>query len=94
MLNFIVLSQIMLRFDKFINLRLQVATVNWQVVLPIIIFSLLWGGCLFRGEYGELNFRVFSPIMLKLYKFVTLRAQMATIKWQLQLGFYFIAGIC
>ena len=37
MLNFILLSQIMLRFDKFINLRAQVATVKWQLQLVKII---------------------------------------------------------
>ena len=37
MLNFIFLSQIMLRFDKFIHLRLEAATVKWQLQLEIVI---------------------------------------------------------
>ena len=52
MLNYIVLSKIMLRFD---NLILQVATVKWQLKLTIIICSLLWG-CDVLVEYGDVKF--------------------------------------
>ena len=42
--DFKVLSQIMLRFDMFVNLRTQVSTVKWQLQLKILINSLLMCG--------------------------------------------------
>ena len=37
------------------------------------------------GEYGEFIFIVLNQITLKLDKFMNLRTQVATLKWQLQL---------